>query len=246
MAPVFLPIAIFGGHLFRSYEDRDIQWGTGSGRRFLYDLPIILQAVSFIAILILIPFTKKLKLDVEWANVRFENGWGLIVLPIVFQVMMIFLPAYVKKKWERGWFLTITVLSALFLISMHFMINRLLAPCRSAYSVSQAIHVLVPPDHELFQVGTSLYGIDFYNKIRTPLVGRPGEQEFGSSQLPPDERSRYYLTLQALFKRCKESGEIYCVTRHKQYAEMEAVKCKVCTLEVLWDNGEFFLLRLRC
>jgi 4-amino-4-deoxy-L-arabinose transferase-like glycosyltransferase len=246
IAPIFLPIAILGGHLFRSYEDRHIQWGTGSGRRFLYDLPIILQSVSFIVILILIPFTQKLKLDVEWANIHFEDGWWWIVLPIVFQVMMIFFPSYVKKKWERGWFLTITVLSALFLISMHFVINHLLAPCRSAYSVSQAIRVLVPPGQELVQVGTSLYGIDFYNKIRTPLVGRGGEQEFGFNQLPPDERSRYYLTSKEFYKRCKETGAIYCVTRYKRYVEIKAETSEVFTLEVLWDNGEFFLLRLRC
>jgi hypothetical protein len=105
---------------------------------------------------------------------------------------------------------------------------------------------LVPPGQELVQVGTSLYGIDFYNKIRTPLVGRGGEQEFGFNQLPPDERSRYYLTSKEFYKRCKETGAIYCVTRYKRYVEIKAEKSEVFTLEVLWDNGEFFLLRLRC
>ena len=47
-----------------------------------------------------------------------------------------------------------------------------------------------------------------------------------------------------LFKRCKENGDIYCVTRYKE--NVEELKRRVSTLEVLWDNGEFYLLRLRC
>ena len=89
--------------------------------------------------------------------------------------------------------MTIAVLSTLFLISMHFPLTYLLTPYRSAYPVSKAIHALLPPDQELYQFGISLYGIDFYNKIRTPLVDRFGELKYGVNQLPPDERSHYFL-----------------------------------------------------
>jgi 4-amino-4-deoxy-L-arabinose transferase-like glycosyltransferase len=248
IAPIFLPIALFGGHLFRSYEDRNIHLGKGGGTRFLYDLPIILQSLSFIAILILPPFTKKLKLGkelgIDWANIRFENGWWLIVLPILFQVMMMFLPALVKRKWRRGWFFTVTLLSALFLGSLVFPVAHFLTPFKSAYPVSQAIHALLPPNQELFQFGTSLYGIDFYNKIRTPLMHAGGELKFGLNKLPPEERSRYHLSSEEFFKRCQENGVMYCVTRYKK--NLEALKRGVSTVEILWDNGEFYLLRLRC
>jgi hypothetical protein len=90
----------------------------------------------------------------------------------------------------------------------------------------------------------SLYGIDFYNKTRTPLVGYVGELEFGLNQLPPDERSHYFLNHEELFKRCKENGDIYCVTRYKE--NVEGLNRRFSTVEILWDNGEFYLLRLRC
>lgn len=244
IAPIFLPIAVIFGHLFRLYEDRNIGPEEGWGRRFLYDLPIIIQSFMFITLLISPLFIKNIILSRYLENFYFEKWWWLLILLILFQVMMIFLPALVKKRWRRGWFLTIILLSALFLISIHFPIAHLLTPYRSAYPVSRAIHTLLPPNQELFQYRMSLYGIDFYNKIRTLLVDRDGELKFGLNQLPPDERSHYFLNHEELFKRCKENGEIYCVTRDKE--NVETLKSKVPTLEVLWDNGVYYLLRLRC
>jgi 4-amino-4-deoxy-L-arabinose transferase-like glycosyltransferase len=244
IAPIFLPIAVIFGHLFRLYEDRNIILEEGRGWRFLYDLPIILQSLMFITFIIMIFFVKNERLGKYLGNSHFEKWWWLLILPVLFQVMMIFLPDLVKKEWKKGWFLTVTVLSALFLISIHFPISYLLTPHRSAYPVSKAIHALLPPNQELFQYQMSLYGIDFYNKMRTPLVGRSGELEFGFNQLPPDERSRYYLSPEELFKHCQGKGDIYCVTRYKE--NVEELRSKVSTLEVLWDNGEFYLLRLRC
>jgi len=248
IAPIFLPIAVIFGHLFRSYEDRPVYPERGRGSRVLYNLPIILQSLLFIAMLIVPYLIRFLKLGIEfgidWANIRYEYGWRLIALPILLQVMILFLPALVHQRWRKSWFLTVYTLSALFLVSMHFPVAHFLTPYKSAYSVSKAIHALVPPDRELFQFRTSLYGIDFYNKIRTPLVDVCGELEFGYIQLCPDERSHYlYLLPEKFYRRCKEGGDIYCVTRHKK--NVEELKRRVSTLQVLWDNGEFYLLRLR-
>ncbi len=187
---------------------------------------------------------KDMKLSKYLENSPIEKWWWLMILPILFQVMIIFLPSLVKRKWRRGWFVTVTILSALFLISIHFPIAHLLTPYRSAYPVSRAIHTLLPPNQELFQYRMSLYGIDFYNKIRTLLVDRDGELKFGLNQLPPDERSHYFLNHEELFKRCKENGNIYCVTRYKE--NVEGLNRRFSTVEILWDNGEFYLLRLRC
>jgi energy-coupling factor transporter transmembrane protein EcfT len=225
------------------YEDRDRSLEEGRGQRFLYDLPIILQSLTFITFIILIFFGKNVGLGKYLENSHMEKwGWWLILT--VFSLgMMVFLPDLVKKKWKRGWFFTVAVLSALLLMSIHFPISYLLTPSRSAYPVSGAIHALVPPNQEVIQYQLSLYGIDFYNKIRTPLVGHGGEMEFGLRQLPPDERSRYYLSNEEFFARCKESGDIYCITRHKR--NVEALKSNVSALEILWNNGIFYLLRLR-
>ena len=249
IAPIFLPIAVILGHLFRSYEDRrPISLERGKSRRVLYDLPIILQSLLFIVILIVPCLIKYLKPGIEfgidWANIHFEYGWRLIALPILLQVVILFLPSLIQRRWRRGWFLTVYTLSALFLVSMHFPVAHFLTPYKSAYPVSKAIHALVPLDQELFQFRTSLYGIDFYNKTRTPLVDACGELEFGFIQLSPAERSRYfYLSPERFYQHCKESGDIYCVTRFKK--NVEELRRRVSTLEVLWDNGEFYLLRLR-
>jgi hypothetical protein len=243
IAPIFLPIAVIFGHLFRLYEDRNMSLEGGRRRRFLYDLPVITQSLLLITLLILPLFVKNMELG-EYLEIFHVEKWcSLMIPPVLFQGMLIFLPALVKKRWRRGWFLTITILSALFLISVHFPITHLLAPSRSAYPVSKAIRTLLPPNQELFQYRMSLYGIDFYNKIRTPLVGHGGELEFGFNQLPADERFRYYLPPQELFRRCKEKGGVYCVTR---YRYVEELKIMVPTLEVLWNNGAFYLLRLGC
>jgi len=232
------------GHLFRSHEDQTITLEKGRGRRLLYNLPIILQSLTFITLIFLLLFTKNVKLSKYVQNSHIERWWGLLILPILIQVMLVFLPSLIKKRWGRGWFLTIAILSALFWISIHFPITHLLTPYRSAYPFSKAIHASLPPNQELYQYGISLYGIDFYNKIRTPLVGRFGELKYGLYQLPPDERSHYFLSPDEFIKRCKETGGLYCVTRDKE--NVEELKKRIPIIEVLWENGIFFLLRLRC
>jgi 4-amino-4-deoxy-L-arabinose transferase-like glycosyltransferase len=244
IAPIFLPVAILMGHLFRSHEDQTIALEKGRGRRFLYNVPIILQSLMFITLIFLLLFTKNVKLSKYVQNSHIEKWGWLLSLPILFQVMMNFLPSIVKKRWRGGWFLTIAVLSTLFLISMHFPITYLLTPYRSAYPVSKAIHALLPPDQELYQYGISLYGIDFYNKIRTPRVDRYGELNSGMNHLPADERSHYFLSQEEFIKRCEEKGGLYCVTRYK--VNVEELKKRVSVLEVLWDNGILYLLRLKC
>ncbi len=87
------------------------------------------------------------------------------------------------------------LLSALFLGSLEFPVADFLTPYKSGYPIAKAINALLPPNQELFQFGVSLYGIDYYNKIRTPLVGYPGELDFGIKQLSLDERSRYFIYL---------------------------------------------------
>jgi 4-amino-4-deoxy-L-arabinose transferase-like glycosyltransferase len=242
IAPIFLPIAIFMGRLFRSYEDQTINLKKDKGRRFLYDLPIILQSLMFITLISLPLFIKNVKVSKYLENSHIEEWWWLLILPILFQVVMSFLPSIIKKRWRRGWFLTIAILSTLFLISIHFPITSLLTPYRSAYPVSKAIHALLPSDQELYQFRMSLYGIDFYSKIRTPLVDYHGELKYGFEQLSPEERSHYFLFHEELFERCKEKGVIYCVTGSEE--NVEELKKRVSLLEVLWDNGTFYFLRL--
>jgi hypothetical protein len=73
------------------------------------------------------------------------------------------------------------------------------------------------------------------------MIDPSGELEFGFNQLCREERGHYYLSCDEFNQRRKEEGGVYCVTRHKNVKEL---KIMVPTLEVLWNNGEFYLLRL--
>jgi len=73
------------------------------------------------------------------------------------------------------------------------------------------------------------------------MIDSSGELEFGFNHLRSEERRRYYLSHEEFNQRRKEGGGIYCVTRHRNVKEL---KITVPTLEVLWNNGEFYLLRL--
>jgi hypothetical protein len=148
----------------------------------------------------------------------------------------------VGRQWRRGWFLTSYTLSVLFLVSILFPRAHFLTSYKSAHPVSKAIHTILPPNQELFQFRISLYGIDFYNKIRTPMIDPCGEMEFGFNQLPREEKCHYYLCGEEFNQRCQEEGGVYWVTRHRNLKEL---KIMVPTLEVLWSNGEFYLLRLQ-
>jgi 4-amino-4-deoxy-L-arabinose transferase-like glycosyltransferase len=243
IAPIFLPIAVTLGHLFRLYEDRRVILKKATSGRLLYHLPIILQSLFFIILLLLPPFLRNMRLGEAVVIAPSEKWWGLIILPILFQAMIIFLPDLVKRVYQRGWFLTVYLLLAFFLGSLVFPIADFLTPYKSSYPFTQAIKAFLPRSQELFQFGTSLYGIDFYSKIRTPIVGYSGELEFGIEQLPSNEKSRYFLSLQEFFNLCQQKGDIYCMTRSKK--NVEELKRNVSVVEILWDNGEFYLLRLR-
>jgi len=237
IAPIFLPIAVIFGHLFESYESQEIISKETRVKRVLLHSPVILQSCLFIIALCVPPFLKKHAVaGREWIP--------FVILPILLQVLIIFLPDIIKRKWNKGWFVTVYLLSALFLGSLVFPASHFLTPYKSSYPVSQAIKTLIPADQELFQYGIDLYGIDFYNKIRTPVVDDFGELGYGIRRLPPDERSRYFLSSEQFFKLCKEKGDIYCVTKYRR--RVEELQKVIPKLEVLWDNGAYFILRLHC
>jgi 4-amino-4-deoxy-L-arabinose transferase-like glycosyltransferase len=243
IGPIFLPLAVIFARLFRLYEERSRGLEKGRGRRLLYHLPVFLPTVLFISALLLPLFIENVKIGKHLVRIHFEYEWRLMILPVLFQGMIVFLPGLVQKKWGRGWFPTIAVLSALFLISVHFPIARFLAPRKSALPVSKAIHAWVPPNGKVLQYDVFLYGIDFYNHIRTPVHSGIGELAYGYFKLPEVERRRYFLSSTEFFEQCQECVEIYCVTRYKK--NVEKLRKEFPTLEVLWDNGYYYLLRLR-
>jgi len=234
MTPLFPPLAVIFGYIFSRYEERA---QVPAGKKTLFLLPIIIQSSLFIILLCVPPFIERHHITIgEWLP--------LIAIPLSLQILIIFLPDAVGKRWNGGWFTTIYILSAVFLASLLVPLSHFLTPYKSAYPVTQAARSLLPADKELFQYGISLYGIDFYTKMRTPVVDDFGELGYGIGKLPLDEKSRYFLKSDDFFRLCKEVGDIYCVTKYKR--RVEKIEKHVQDVEVLWSNGAFYILRLRC
>ncbi len=237
IAPVFLPLAIFMGRIFKNYDDQDARDSAGDGlaKETLLTLPVMLQALLFIVALMLPAFLKEHRVSLgEW--------WPWVSFPIFLQLAAIMVPGILRRKKRTGWFLSIYVISALFLGSVVFPASRFLTPYKSAYPVVQALKSHLPAGRELYQYGMSLYGIDFYGKIRTPVVDDIGEVRWGSERLPREERSHYFLTSDEFFRLFRDKGDIYCVTDRKE--NVERLRKEAPGLRMVWDNGEFYLIHM--
>ena len=207
IAPAFLPIAVFMGHIFRSYDDQVRKFDYSRGAGFLYHLPVILQSLLFIAVLLAPPFLKN-------HEIPFHTWWPWVIFPILMQIAITFLPEIIGRRWRSGWFMTIYVISFLFMSSLIFPMSQFLTPYKSAYPIARIIKDYVPANEELYQYGMSLYGIDFHSKRRTPVVDDIGELRPGVEKLPLEERNRYFLTSEMFFILCHEKKDIISLLLH--------------------------------
>jgi 4-amino-4-deoxy-L-arabinose transferase-like glycosyltransferase len=235
IAPVFLPLALGFGHLFRRYEERMGADRTHEAVPPLYRLMGILQSLLFMAVL----FTPVFLLE---HGIAWSDWWPWIVGPFLVQLLIILLPYRIRRNTGRGWFASIYLLFALFLMTLTLPVAQYLAPYKSAYPLSQAIQKHVPADAALYQYGMSLYGVDFYTGKRTPIVDDIGEVRYGSEQLPLAEKERYFLTTDSFFRLVRTTDGIYCATENGE--KLEKLKKEVPALRVLWHNKSFSLVQL--
>lgn len=242
VAPVFLPLAVAFGHVFRLHEERSGTAPASVKRPFLHMLPIYIQSIVFIFVLVLPPFLKDMKLGGDLVIMHSDKWWGLIALPILTQIGLLFLPDQARRYLKKGWFVTVYALSVLFLGSLVLPASDFLSPYKSAYSLTQAAQRQVPEKKDVYQYKISVYGIDFYSHRRAPVVEDFGELGFGIGLLPQGERERYFLSADAFYKLCKEKDDIYAVTQYKE--RLEDLKKNVSRVDVLWDNGAYFLVRI--
>ena len=242
IAPVFLPIALFAGNIFRNYED---QWPSLSGKRkIIYRLVLCICSLVILIALMLPPILNQYSDPSKGLVVMTSECWWIYILPtLIAALLMIFLPDLMARKGRAGWFKTIYLLCCLLLAGMLFPLNDFLSPYRSALVARGAIAKHVPPGQLLYQYRVNFYGIDFYNKIRTPIVEDFGELFDGMIKMPTEERKKYFLTVQGFFDKIEQEKEIYCITQHQD--KLKQLQWKYSHVDILWDNGAFYLLRIK-
>jgi hypothetical protein len=235
IAPVFLPLALVFGQIFRRYEDMTDATGSLLAVPLRYRATVITQSFLFAAVLIAPVFLPVNRVTPgEW--------WPWIAVPFLVLILIPVIPDRLRARTGKGWFMAAYCLFALFLASVTFPVARYLTPYKSAYPLSQAIKAHLPAGERLYQYGMSLYGVDFYTGMRTPIVDDIGEVTYGSEQLPQAERSAYFLTSESFFELVRQSERMYCATERDK---MDRLKKEVPGLNVLWHNTNFFLLRLK-
>lgn len=242
IAPVFLPIALFAGQIFRNHEEL---WPPISRQRKLfYTLLLSIQLFIILIALVLPPVLKQYSDASKGLVVMTSNNWWFYGIPVLIAAaLMVFLPEVVARKYRSGWFLTVYLLCCLLLAGMLLPINDFLSPYRSALVAKEAIARHVPPGQPLYQYRVNFYGIDFYNKIRTPIVEDFGELGDGIAKMPTGERKKYFLSVNDFFEKIEQEKEIYCITQHQD--KLNQLLSKYPRAEVLWENGAFYLLHVK-
>jgi 4-amino-4-deoxy-L-arabinose transferase-like glycosyltransferase len=235
IAPLFPPLALFFGHLFRRYEEKREGGGNGKAVPLLSRMAVMLPALLWTALLLAPLFPHKY-------TPAWNDWWPWIAFPLLALLLTLFLPDLIRKRTGQGRLLTFYLLFALFLASVALPAARYMAPYKSALPLSRAIQAHVPKGAAVYQYGISLYGIDFYTGMRTPIVDDIGEVRYGSEKLPPEEKERYFLTSDSFFRLVRENDGIYCATKSGE--RLERLKKEVPGLQVLWHNNTYHLVRL--
>lgn len=242
IAPVFLPIALVAGNIFRNH-DAELSELTGKRKIIYRSVSGMMFFLIFIAVL-LPPILKQYSDASKGLVVMTSDCWWIYIIPtLLASGLLVFLPDWIARKRRSGWFLTIYLLCCLFLTGLIFPLNDFLSPYRSALAVSEAIARHVPQGQLLYQYRVNFYGIDFYNKIRTAIVEDFGELGDGIIKLPMDERKKYFLTPAEFFEKVEQEKEIYCITQHQE--RLKQLQSKFDRADILWDNGAFYLLRIK-
>jgi len=148
-----------------------------------------------------------------------------------------------EQLWHQRWFATIYILTTFFYGLLIFLAAEFLTPYKSAYPVSQAIKIHLPEKERLYQYKIKLYGIDFYNKIRTPVVDDDfGELDFGVNKLSIEEKEQFFISPDKFYPLCRKKGGIYCIAHYKRLSEL---KEKIPNVDILWSNKNYYLLHLQ-
>ncbi len=229
VAPLFPPLAVFLGHLFRLAGEEPAREG------WTVRAPVILQSAVLGAAMLVPAFLPERGMPpAEWLP------W--IAPPLVLVVLLAFLPDRLRLRGRPEWFLGIYLVSALLFLSLIFPAGRFLTPYKSAWPVVQAMPKYLPAGQQLYQYRLNLYGIDFYTGTRTPVVDEVGELFYGALKIPEDERQKRFLMFFEFFRFYRQGHEIYLVTARRE--NVDHIRQEVPAMRILWDNGFYVMIHL--
>lgn len=241
----FVPLAVIFGGYIRIYDDIPAgKMPVGTCVRFT---PIIMQSLILMMVLLMPYYVEVLGKFVKIGpdlEILKDPKWALfIVMPVVLQVLMVFMPELVRAVAGKGWFITMYCLAAIFLASLVWPASALLTPSKTAVPIRQAIKRYVPEGQTLYEFGIHLFGLDFAQdeELMLPIVGQFAEMSLGVQKLPPDVRKKHFLTTTDFLMHCWQVYPVYGLTDKSQIVEL---RLWFPDLTVLWSNGHYFIVQL--
>ena len=246
ITPVILPLAVFMGRIFESYEaqggyrahgelDKAPSWTL---------VPAVVQSLALGGLMLVPLFVR------EYREIGPPCGsWIWLGIPVIVAAAMLFIPEILHKRAKTGWFASVYILFAIYLISLLFPLSHYLTPGKSALDVVRAIRGHVPADAMVYQYRSNMYGIDFYTGRSTPIVEDLGELKFGADRIDPQERERRFPTEEEFVRAVKGSAgdttvrrPSFAITEGKGH--VETLRRSLPEARIVWDNRKFYLLVL--
>ena len=239
IAPVILPLAVLMGRIFASYEDLG-----GNGAYGEWDktatwtlVPAVVQSLALGGLMLVPLFVR------EYREIGPPGGsWLWLGIPVILAAAILFIPEILRKRAKTGWFASVYILFAIYLISLLFPLSHYLTPGKSALDVVRAIRTHVPADAVVYKYRSNMYGIDFYTGRNTPIVEDLGELKFGADRIDPQERERRFPTEEEFVRAVKMAASPFAVTEGKGH--VETLRRSFPEARIVWDNGKLYLLSL--
>ncbi|MFA6413324.1 MAG: glycosyltransferase family 39 protein [Syntrophales bacterium] len=200
IAPVILPLAVLMGRIFAGYEEQGA-YGEGDKTALWTLAPAVVQSLALGGLMLVPLFVP------EYRKIGPPGGcWLWLGIPAILAGSIIFIPEILRKRAKSGWFASVYILFALYLVSLLFPLSHYLTPGKSALDVVRAIRAHVPSDAVVYQYRSTMYGIDFYTGRNTPIVEDMGELKYGADRINPQERQRRFPGEEEFVRAVKMAG----------------------------------------
>jgi 4-amino-4-deoxy-L-arabinose transferase-like glycosyltransferase len=139
IAPVFIPLSVMLGHVFRLGDDA-VRQGSHVPSSIPASFAVWLQSAALGIVIIFLPLFDK-------GSLITMMGWlPYIVIPIIMLLCLTFVPAVAKNRLRFGWFFSIYIFSALFFVSLLMPAAKYVTPYKSAWPIIEAIRQHVPKE----------------------------------------------------------------------------------------------------